>query len=83
MVNFIFWMILLYDLVLGCFKLSIIFSMCILCLPCLVILMIKNRDTLAQGSNEGGEDGYGDANVNGNATQDLVRQKLHKKLNEN
>lgn len=39
--NFIFWMLLLYDLVLGCFKLSIILTLCILCLPCLVYFIAK------------------------------------------
>eukprot|EP00347_Sterkiella_histriomuscorum_P015324 403357454 len=78
MVNFIFWIILLYDLVLGCFKLSIILTICVLSSPCIILFVIRNRDNIdSQMMNDGDQD------LNNTATRQLVMQKMNKRITDN
>jgi hypothetical protein len=39
--NFFFWLVILFEIVLGCFKLSILLFSCLLCCPCLIYLFLK------------------------------------------
>ncbi|CDW74978.1 ring zinc finger domain superfamily protein [Stylonychia lemnae] len=65
-------MILLHDLVLGCFKLSLILVCCMACLPCFIIVFARNQELESQQQRE---------SVGGTTSQ-LVNRKLNKNLSE-
>lgn len=67
-------MLLLYDLVLGCFKLSIILCLCLICAPCLVYLIVKT-------TRDGSAEDYDDpTRVNARTKKNLTEVQLKKLL---